>query len=216
MNHTNHMNHMNHMNHRDHRDPINTDKTSIGENLKGKTVMTAYYKKPQETAAAFTEDGWFRTGDAGSLTQENGIVLTERIKDLYKTSNGKYVAPQQLEGRLMDDKYIDGAIVIGDQKKYVTALIIPAFDELKKFALEQNIRYDNYKDLCQNRLIIGLYDSRIKILQDEFANYEHIKRFTLLHENFTIDTGELTNTLKMKRLYIAEKYKEIIDKMYEE
>jgi len=192
----------------------------IGENdeiqVKGKTITRGYYKKPEETAAAFTEDGWFRTGDAGSLTEQNGIILTERIKDLYKTSNGKYIAPQQLESRLTDDKYIEGAIIIGDQKKYVTALIIPAFDELKKYASEQGIQYENIQDLCRHRLIIELYESHVGAMQNEFANYEQIKRFTLLPEPFSIDTGELTNTLKMKRMFISEKFKGIINKMYEE
>ena len=192
----------------------------IGENneiqLKGKTIMKEYYKKPQETAAAFTEDGWFRTGDAGSLTKKNGIILTERIKDLYKTSNGKYIAPQQLEGRLLDDKYIDSAIIIGDQRKYVTALIVPAFDELKKYASEHEIQFENTQDLCKNKAVIELYRTRIKPVQNEFANYEQLKRFTLLPEPFSIDTGELTNTLKMKRAFIAEKFKSVIDKMYEE
>ena len=192
----------------------------IGEDneiqVKGKTIMSNYHKKPVETAAAFTEDGWFRTGDAGSLTERQGIILTDRIKDLYKTSNGKYIAPQQLESRLMDDKYIESAIVIGDQKKYVTALIIPAIEELRKFASEQGVLFENYKDLCCNRTIIELYETRIGAIQNEFANYEQIKRFTLLPEPFTINTGELTNTLKMKRVFIAEKFKEIIDKMYDE
>jgi long-chain acyl-CoA synthetase len=192
----------------------------IGEDseiqVKGKSVMSGYYKKPQETAAAFTIDGWFKTGDAGSLTEQGGIILSERIKDLYKTSNGKYIAPQQLEGRLMDDKYIDSAIVIGDQRKYATALIIPAFDELKKYAVAQGINFENEQDLCRSRSIVELYETRIGAMQNEFANYEQIKRFTLLPEPFSIDTGELTNTLKMKRLFIAEKFEEAIDKMYEE
>jgi len=192
----------------------------IGEDneiqVKGKIVMSEYYKKPQETTAAFTTDGWFKTGDAGSITEKNSIILTERIKDLYKTSNGKYIAPQQLEGRLMDDKYIDTAIVIGDQRKYVTALIIPAYDELKKYASEHGIQFENMQNLCKNQTIIGLYETRIKSLGNEFARHEQIKRFTLLPEPFAIDTGELTNTLKMKRLFIAEKFKDSIDKMYEE
>jgi len=191
----------------------------IGDNneiqVKGKTVMSSYYKKPKETVAAFTEDGWFRTGDAGSLTPKKGIYITERIKDLYKTSNGKYIAPQQLETRLMDDKYIDGAIIIGDQRKYVSALIIPAYDELKKYAAEQGIQMENMQDLCRNQTIVELYEARIKSMQNEFANYEQIKRFTLLPEPFTIDSGELTNTLKMRRMFIVEKYKGIIDKMYD-
>jgi long-chain acyl-CoA synthetase len=191
----------------------------IGENdeiqVKGGSITSGYYKKPEATAGAFTDDGWFRTGDAGSLTDLNGIVMTERIKDLYKTSNGKYIAPQQLEMRLTDDKYIDSAIIIGDQRKYVTALIIPDMVELGKYAHEHGISFDSPEDICKNEAIIKLFESRIGPMQHEFASFEQIKRFTLLPKPFTIDTGELTNTLKMRRQFIAEKYKEIIDRMYE-
>ncbi|GHT55161.1 long-chain-fatty-acid--CoA ligase [Bacteroidia bacterium] len=184
--------------------------------VKGKTVMNGYYKKPDATAAAFTVDGWLRTGDAGSLTENDGIVLTERIKDLYKTSNGKYIAPQQLETRLIQDKFIDGAFVIGDQRKYVSALIVPDYNELKKYAEEQGISFGSEEDLCNNLQIIKLYEARITDMQNEFANFEQIKRFTLLPHAFSIDSGELTDTLKMKRVAILEKYGEIIDKMYSE
>lgn len=191
----------------------------IGENdeilVKGKSVMQGYYKKPETTKEVFTEDGFFRTGDAGKLTDNDGIILTERIKDLYKTSNGKYIAPQQLEGRLMNDKYIDGAIIIADQRKYVTALIIPAFEELKLFAGQNNIAYDSMEELLQQSEILDLFNKRIESMQDEFATYEQIKRFGLLSEPFTIQSGELTNTLKMKRAFIAEKYHEIINRMYD-
>jgi len=192
----------------------------IGEDneiqVKGKTVMNGYYKKPDATAAAFTADGWFRTGDAGSLTENDGIILTERIKDLYKTSNGKYIAPQQLETRLINDKFIESAFIIGDQRKYVSALVIPDYNELKKYAEEQGISFGSEEELCNNPQIIKLYESRITAMQNEFANFEQIKRFTLLPHAFTIDSGELTDTLKMKRAYILEKYQEIIDKMYDE
>ncbi|GHS97471.1 long-chain-fatty-acid--CoA ligase [Bacteroidia bacterium] len=191
----------------------------IGENneiqVRGASVMKEYYKKPAATAAVFTEDGFFRTGDAGYLTEKMGIVLTERIKDLYKTSNGKYIAPQQLEAHLIADKYIDSAIVIGDQRKYVTALIIPAWEELKEYARKNQIAFDSEEDLCNNPKIIELFEQRISSMQNEFANYEQIKRFALLSEPFTIQSGELTDTLKMKRAFIADKYKDIIDKMYE-
>jgi long-chain acyl-CoA synthetase len=191
----------------------------IGENnevqVKAGSVMKEYYKKPEATAIAFTEDGFFRTGDAGYLTEKMGIVLTERIKDLYKTSNGKYIAPQQLEARLSDNKYVDAAIVIGNQRKYVTALIIPVFDEIKKYADEHHIAFQEMSDLCKNQKIKELIKQNVDAIQNEFANYEQIKRFTLLPEPFSIQTGELTNTLKMKRAFIAEKYKEEIDKMYE-
>lgn len=191
----------------------------IGDNneilIKADSVMKEYYKKPKITAEAFTEDGFFRTGDAGMLTEKMGIILSERIKDLYKTSNGKYIAPQQLEGRLMNDKYIDSAIVIGDQKKYVTALIIPDSQEVKNYADKHNIKYEAAEDLYIKPEIKELFEKRIGAMQNEFANYEQIKRFTLLPEPFTIQGGELTNTLKMKRAFIADKFKDIIDQMYE-
>lgn len=192
----------------------------IGEDkeiqLKGKTVTSGYYKKPDATAAAFTDDGWFRTGDAGRLTDNDGIILTERIKDLYKTSNGKYIAPQQLETRLISDKFIESAFVIGDQRKYASALIVPDYNELKKYAEDQVISFGSEEDLCNNPQIIKLYELRIAGMQNEFAGFEQIKRFTLLPHAFTIDSGELTNTLKMKRNYILEKYQEIINQMYQE
>jgi long-chain acyl-CoA synthetase len=177
--------------------------------------MKGYYKKPELTARAFTEDGFFRTGDAGQLTEENEIIITERLKDLYKTSNGKYIAPQQLESRLMDDRYIDSAIIIADQRKYVSALIIPAFEEVKHYAALHQISFSDAEDLYNNSKIQELFKQRINVMQNEFASYEQIKRFTLLLEPFSIHTGELTNTLKMKRAFISEKYKEVIDKMYE-
>ncbi len=190
----------------------------IGENseilVKGKTIMHGYYKKPEATAAVFTEDGWFKTGDAGYLTDKYGIVLTDRIKDLYKTSNGKYIAPQQIELCLADDKYIDMVAAIGDQRKYVTALIVPAYNELKLYADNSDITYTDMADLCSNPQIYGMLLSRIVFLQKDFANYEQIKKFTLLPNPFSIETGELTNTLKIKRAFVAEKYKETIEKMY--
>ncbi|MDR0547414.1 MAG: long-chain fatty acid--CoA ligase [Dysgonamonadaceae bacterium] len=192
----------------------------IGKNneieVRAASVMKEYYKKPKETAAAFTADGFFRTGDAGSLTEKNGIILTERLKDLYKTSNGKYIAPQQLEARLMADKYIESAIVVADQRKYVSALIIPDFAEVKKYAESLKLVFDSPGELYRHQPIINLIDERIRLMQNEFANYEQIKRFTLLAEPFTIQSGELTNTLKMKRAFIFEKYKVEIEAMYKE
>ncbi|MDR0769311.1 MAG: long-chain fatty acid--CoA ligase [Dysgonamonadaceae bacterium] len=193
-------------------------KIRIGEDneiqLKGKTITSGYYKKPDATAAVFTADGWFRTGDAGSLTEEEGIVLTERIKDLYKTSNGKYIAPQQLETRLIRDRFIENAFVVGDQRKYVSALIVPNYCELKHFAEEKRLFFEQQEDLCSHPQVIKLYESRIAGMQDEFASFEQIKRFAILPYIFTIASGELTNTLKMKRNYILDKYQYVIDKMY--
>lgn len=183
--------------------------------VKGKTVMREYYNKPEETAKSFTKDGFFRTGDAGRL--ENGVLfLTERIKDLAKTANGKYIAPQAIETRVMEDKFIDMIAVIADERKFVSALIVPDYKALMEYADTNNIKYDKVEDLFSNVDILRMLDARIEILQANFAPYEKIKKYRLLAEPFTMEGGELTNTLKVKRRFVAEKYKDIIDKMYKE
>ncbi len=184
--------------------------------VKGKTVMKGYYNKPAETAAVFTEDGFFKTGDAGRLTEENEIVLTERIKDLYKTSNGKYIAPQMIETRMAEDKFIDQIAVIGDERKFVSALIVPNFDKLEEYAEKHNIPFDSREDLVQNKTVCDYIFGRIELLQAQFTSYEKIKRITLLPRPFTMESGELTQTLKLRRKPILNHYSEIIDKMYEE
>ena len=190
----------------------------IGENneilVKGPTVMKGYYRKPETTAAAFTADGWFRTGDAGRLDAGSSLVLTERIKDLFKTSNGKYIAPQALEAKLGEDKYIEQAAVIGDCRKYVTAIIIPAFEALKEYAAQRHIRYQALEDLVKNQNIQKLIQERIAALQANFAHFEQIKRFTLLPRAFSMETGELTDTLKLRRAVINRIYKAEIEAMY--
>ncbi|MBK5195257.1 MAG: long-chain fatty acid--CoA ligase [Proteiniphilum sp.] len=190
----------------------------IGENneilVKGETVMTGYYNKPEATKEVFTEDGYFRTGDAGTLTENNEIILTERIKDLYKTSNGKYIAPQMIETRIGEDKYIDQVAVIGDDRKFVSALIVPNYDQLKSYAQEQNIPFGSVEELAKNEEIIDFIFGRVELLQSQFTSYEKIKRFTLLPEPFRIETGELTNTLKLRRKVILERYAGLIEEMY--
>ena len=183
--------------------------------LKGKTITKGYYKKPEETAAVFTEDGWFRTGDAGYLKGDT-LYLTERIKDLFKTSNGKYISPQALETKIAIDRYIDQIAIIADERKFVSALIVPIYPNVESYAKEKGIKYTDMKDLLQNPKIQELFKNRIGTLQQQFAPYEQIKRFTLLPEPFSMERGELTNTLKIKRAAIAKNYKEVIDKMYEE
>ncbi|MDE6783407.1 MAG: AMP-binding protein, partial [Paramuribaculum sp.] len=172
------------------------------------------YNKPEATEEAFTADGWFRTGDAGYIDAEGNLVLTERIKDLFKTSNGKYIAPQALESRLGEDKYIDQVAVIGDKRKYVTAIIIPAFEALKEYARKKHIQYQNIEDLLRNIDIRTMIQERIDKLQESFAGFERIKKFTLLPRAFTMEAGELTNTLKIKRKVINSHYAREIDAMY--
>ena len=191
----------------------------IGENneilLRGKTITTGYYKKPEATAAAIDKDGWFHTGDAGYLKDDH-LYLTERIKDLFKTSNGKYISPQALETKLAIDRYIDQIAIIADQRKFVSALIVPVYGLVKSYAKEKGLEYKDMADLLQHPKVQALFRARIDTLQQQFANYEQVKRFTLLPEPFNMERGELTNTLKLKRSVVSKNYKELIDKMYEE
>ena len=183
--------------------------------LRGKTITKGYYKKAEATAAAIDKDGWFHTGDAGYLKGDQ-LYLTERIKDLFKTSNGKYVSPQALETKLAIDRYIDQIAIIADQRKFVSALIVPVYGFVKDYAKEKGIEYKNMEELLQHPKILGLFRARIDTLQQQFAHYEQVKRFTLLPEPFSMERGELTNTLKLKRPIVAKNYNEVIDKMYEE
>ena len=183
--------------------------------LRGKTITKGYYKKAEATAAAIDKDGWFHTGDAGYLKGDQ-LYLTERIKDLFKTSNGKYVSPQALETKLAIDRYIDQIAIIADQRKFVSALIVPVYGFVKDYAKEKGIEYKNMEELLQHPKILGLFRARIDTLQQQFAHYEQVKRFTLVPEPFSMERGELTNTLKLKRPIVAKNYKEVIDKMYEE
>ena len=183
--------------------------------LRGKTITKGYYKKAEATAAAIDKDGWFHTGDAGYM-KDGQLYLTERIKDLFKTSNGKYISPQALETKLAIDRYIDQIAIIADQRKFVSALIVPVYGFVKDYAKEKGIEYKDMEELLQHPKVIGLFRARIDTLQQQFAHYEQVKRFTLLPEPFSMERGELTNTLKLKRTVVAKNYKELIDKMYEE
>lgn len=182
--------------------------------LRGKTITKGYYKKAEETAKAIDADGWFHTGDAGYF--KNGqLYLTERIKDLFKTSNGKYIAPQALETKLVVDRFIDQIAVIADQRKFVSALIVPVYGFVKEYAKEKGIEYKDMTELLAHPKVVGLFRARIDTLQQQFAHFEQIKSFTLLPEPFSMEKGELTNTLKLKRSVVSQNYREVIDKMYE-
>lgn len=190
----------------------------IGEDneilVKGGTIMQGYYNKPEATANAFTEDGYFKTGDAGMLTDKNEIILTDRIKDLYKTSNGKYIAPQMIETKIMEDKFIDQIAVIGNERKFVSALIVPNYRALETYAQEHNIQYNSIENLVQNTDIINYIFGRIELLQAQFTSYEKVKRIALLPRAFSLEAGELTNTLKLRRKVILERYADVIENIY--
>ena len=189
----------------------------IGEDneimLRGKTIFSGYYNNPEANAAAFTKDGWFKPGDAGQI-KNNTIVLTDRIKDLFKTSNGKYIAPQEIETRLGMDKYIDQVAVIGDERNFVTAIIAPSIPAIEEYANEHNIQYKSLDHLLESEAIHEFLQSRITDLQKGMSHFELIKRFILIPKSFTIETGELTNTLKIRRAVIMHKYKVQIEEMY--
>ncbi|MDR1403421.1 MAG: long-chain fatty acid--CoA ligase [Tannerellaceae bacterium] len=183
--------------------------------VKGKTVTSGYYKRPEENVKAFTEDGFFRTGDAGRL-EGDVLFFTERIKDLYKTSNGKYIAPQAIELLINNDKFISQIAVIGDKRKFVGALIVPDFDVLEEYAKQKGIVFNNRNELVINHDIIRLIESHVEERQKDLASYEKIKRFALLAEPFTMEGRELTDTLKLRRPVILEKYASRIEEMYKE
>ena len=183
--------------------------------LKGPSIFHGYYNRDDITAASFTEDGYFKTGDAGYI-KDGELFLTERIKDLFKTSNGKYIAPQMIETRLLVDKYIDQIAVIADERKFVSALIVPEYRLLEEYAKANGIEYGSMEELCADKRIIEMIKERIDTLQQQLAYYEQVKRFTILPKPFTMENGELTNTLKLKRRVVNENYKAAIDKMYEE
>ena len=192
----------------------------IGDNneilIKGKTVMSGYYNMPEETAAVFTPDGYFRTGDAGYFTDKKELVLTERIKDLYKTSNGKYIAPQMIETTLGEDNYIDMVAVIGDERKFVSALIVPNYEALEAYAREHSIPFTTREELIAHQDIKDFMYGRIELKQVAFTSFEKVKKFVLLPRPFTIEDGELTNTLKIRRKAVSESFGAEIEGMYVE
>ena len=199
--------------------PIPGIEVKIGENdeilLKGPTITQGYYHRDAANQEAFTADGFFRTGDAGYI-KDGEIFLTDRIKDLFKTSNGKYIAPQQVESLVLVDKYIDQVTVIANERKFVSALIVPEFRLLEEWAKDHNIEFASREELCANPKVQKMMLERVKTLQQPLAHYEQIKRITLIAHHFSLESGELTNTLKIRRPIIYKNYKAEIDKMYEE
>ena len=189
----------------------------IGENneilVKGATVMPGYYKNAEATAEAFTPDGWLRTGDAGYL-KDGELYITDRIKDLFKTSNGKYIAPQAIEGKLTIDRNFDQVVVVADRRKFVSALIVPNYAVLETWAKAEGLQHESREALCNDPRVVNHLAERIETLQQDLAAYEKIKRFVLLPNPFTMESGELTNTLKIKRRVVYERYADLIERMY--
>ena len=186
---------------------------TVVENLRKLSPLAPLHNNPEANAQAFTADGYFRTGDAGHFTPSGALVLTERVKDLFKTSNGKYIAPQMMESRLAENKYIDEVAVIGDQRKFVTALVVPNISQLRKWAQGKGLDEDT-ELLVKNPKVVEFIMSQIQEYQKDIADYEKIKRITLLPHHFSIMNGEVTNTMKVRRPIVARNYAAQIEAMY--
>ena len=181
--------------------------------IKGPIVMKGYYNKSDATAEVF-EDGWFKSGDAGKLNDDGSLVITDRLKDLMKTAGGKYIAPQQIESLLTDDNFIEQAMVIGDEKPYVTAFVVPNFEALKEYASSIDLSWKSIEDLVSLPNIKEFYDEKLAELQKELAGFEKIKKFKLMPKEFTLEKGELTPTLKIRRKIIVQKCQDAIHDFY--
>jgi long-chain acyl-CoA synthetase len=191
--------------------------------LKGGMCMTGYYKNPEATKAIFTEDGWFKTQDVGELyyVEKNGgklgyIKITDRIKELIITAGGKNISPQQIESLLGNEIYISQFVCIGENRKFISALVVPNFILLEDYCKKNNIEYVSPEQIIQNPAIYKFYESLIEAKTRSLGQVEKIKKFVLLPEELTQEAGELTPTLKLKRKFIDQKYKPLIDKLYEE
>lgn len=183
--------------------------------LKGPTITKGYYQRENITKDAFDADGYFHTGDAGYI-KDGELFLTERIKDLFKTSNGKYIAPQMVEATFLVDKFVEQIVIVADQRKFVSALIVPDFRLLEQWATDHNIAFASTEELCANKKVNKMMKDRIDTLQQALAGYEQVKRFTLVPHHFDMESGEMTNTLKLRRAVIYKNYKDVIDAMYVE
>ncbi|MGB2079075.1 MAG: AMP-dependent synthetase/ligase [Vibrio sp.] len=190
----------------------------LGDNdeilIKGDTVMRGYYNRDQDTKDSFTEDGWLKTGDAGALDENGNLFITDRIKELMKTSNGKYIAPQRVEGKVGCCPFIEQVAIVADARNYVTALIVPAFEQLEAWAKEKGIHAESPLELVKNSQVMAHFETRLKEIQAELAGFEKIKKFTLLPEAFSMESGLITPTLKLKRKNIYTKYSNEISAMY--
>jgi long-chain acyl-CoA synthetase len=186
---------------------------------RGPHVFQGYFNKAEDTVAAFTDEPaeserWFKTGDIGLFDPDGFLFITDRKKDLIKTSGGKYVAPQMIEGLLNQSEFIEQAVIVGDKRKYVSALIVPDFERLRAWAKDQGIPTANKQELIADRRVVDMIKADVNRLTRELADYEKVKRIGLLAEEFTIDGGELTPTLKVKRRVVEEKYGELIESLY--
>lgn len=197
---------------------IGNTQIKIGENdeilAKGDGVMSGYYKQPEETAKVFTKDGWLKTGDAGRFDEKGNLLITDRIKDLMKTSNGKYIAPQPIENLISNSNSIQQVMLIAEGRPFVTALIVPNFEYLEGQLAKLNVKFTSWKEVLSTEAVIRFYNNKLAEIQQSLAGFEKVKKFILMPAEFQISTGEITSTLKIKRNVVLAKYTDSIEKMY--
>lgn len=182
----------------------------------GPNVMLGYYNKPEATRDAFTEDGWFKTGDIGKLDDDGFLIITDRKKELFKTSGGKYIAPSPIEQMIKGSRFVSQVVLVGNERKFPAALIVPSFEQLESYAKLKNLNLKTPKDFCENARIKDLFERQVDGYTKDLAQYEKVKKIALLENELTVEAGELTPTLKVKRRIIDEKYKDVIEKIYAE
>jgi len=183
---------------------------------RGPNVMRGYYNKPAETAAVFTDDGWFRTGDIGTLDSDGYLRITDRKKELFKTSGGKYIAPQVIEQLIKGSRFVNQVVLVGNGRKFPAALIVPDWERIESYVALKGINATSRAELLTHPRIIDLFERQIAALTIDLAQYEKVKKIALLENELTIEGGELTPTMKVKRRVVDEKYKDVIDRMYAE
>jgi long-chain acyl-CoA synthetase len=181
---------------------------------RGPHVMRGYWNKPEETKAVFTEDGWFKTGDIGSFDADGHLTITDRKKELLKTSGGKYIAPQPIEQMIKGSRFVSQVVVIGNGRKFAAALIVPDWEQLEGYAKFKGLDLRAREDFCHNPRIIDLYERQIAARTASLAQFEKIKRIALLAHELTAENDELTPTLKVKRRVVDERYRDVIDQIY--
>lgn len=181
---------------------------------KGPNIMQGYYKNKKETEATI-KDGWLYTGDIGVIDQDGFLMITDRKKHLFKTSAGKYIAPTPIENIFLASKYIDQFVLIGDRRMFLTALIVPDFEALKEYADSHNIKYSSVEDLAKDDDIYKLLEKDMDQFQKKLANFERVRKFVMLDRPFTIESGEITPSMKVKRKFIEERYQDLIEQMYQ-
>ena len=181
--------------------------------VQGPTVMQGYYKRPDLTAEAII-NGWLHTGDIGVWVNKRFLKITDRKKELFKTSGGKYVAPQPIENKMKESRYISQILVVGPERKFVGALIVPSVNALKEWMKQKGLTYTSTEEMIKNEAVLNLYKGIIEEYNQSFNHVEQIKRFELLPREWSIETGEMTPKLSLKRKVIMEKYKDAIERIY--